>query len=151
MPHTFKSYSTWEVALAVESQNPNPPPGGERVQEGDIVGVRKPHFGIGPGEVRRYLWLQVHGLDDNEMSVLNQSVMEGDIVHDKRRYCIPLDRLTGIDLGRVRDVNDAYQPFLPVDQDHVDDVEGRMDYLDVGLTPLDVHGLVFDKATRKFF
>jgi len=100
------------------------------------------------------------------MARLGRSLEEGDatVIHEKRRYCIPLDRLKVVapwlDLARVRDVSQRYQPFIPIDPEwpfHRFGTEARDQHgfqrfpaNVVARPPLNVHGLVFDKATMRY-
>jgi hypothetical protein len=121
MPHTYRDRSAVEIALAVRSRSPNA--GGDHVQEGDIVAVRRPGEGIGRLEQRAFIWLRVDGVDLGEAQTWVEGNTEGlpsadpaAITYEKRRYCIPLARLKqllpSLDLARVRDRADPYQPFL---------------------------------------
>ena len=65
------------------------------------------------------------------------------VIFDKRRYCIPFKRLPAfVDLARVRDPGDLYQPFVGVSTD-------TTEFLWT-LAPLRVEGLVFDKETMRY-
>jgi len=156
MPETFRDFAVVEVAILV-TDHLSLPSGHERAVEGDIIAIRKPRRVMGTKTRSRYLWLLLEGLDWNPMSILDRSNIEpiplddipnpDEIPYDKRRYCIPLDRLKVVapflDLARVRDVADKYQPFLNVDED-------TGDHLPSSRTPFSVHGLVYDKAFQRF-
>ena len=166
MPEDHRDYSVLEVAIYIRDL-PNTV-GGERVKEGDIIAIREPLGYIGKSEAAQFLWLLIEGLDISDMFHFKDSFTEGDGQdaprYEKRQYCIPLKRLKEVapfvDLNRVRDGGDKYQPFLPVDLDvpyyrfgtESHSIHGLM-HLPAGLIarpPLDVHGLVFNKKTTRF-
>ncbi len=140
-------FDTFEVCLAVRSMRDTPH---ERVKEGDIVYVRRPGLGLSPLMTRMNLWLRIDGLDNYAMFALGASIRTADDNrYDKRRYCIPLARLPGSpDLSRIRDITDAYQPFMPIDEDNLSG--GNVAFLRIYHAPYDVHGLVYDKQTTRF-
>jgi len=145
-----RAYPIAEIAIAVESRVP------ERIQEGDICGVRKPQVGIGLKEASQFLWLLIEGLEANEYSILNTPVYEpfdptgqyndAKTRFDKKRFCVPLARLLQvaptINLARIRDTADDYQPFYTLDQDD------HLWLTDMG--PLSHEGLIFDKVTGAY-
>lgn len=141
MSELAPEYPTMEVALSAISRKPF---ANERVLEGDIVEVRRPQLGIGRREASEFLWLRLTGPEVDELAGFKRSLVEADTTFDKRRFCIPFDRLPPVDLARVRDPNDAYQPFLPVDFDSGLFLEGA------AAAPLSVAGRVFDKSTGLF-
>jgi len=148
MPQTSRSYPLREIALRVEDRSPIN--GNERSQAGDIIAIREPLKGVGSAEVSEYLWLRIEGPDQSVLDQLD-SVMEPETElnpierFEKRRFSIPLDRLpAATNLTRVRDVTDAYQPFLPLDEDNNRFLEGAE------ARSLDVTGLVFDKLTGSY-
>lgn len=153
MPQTFRDYPVREVALSVEDKA-TLLSGHERKQEGDIVAIRKPHSGIGSGiESTHHLWLRIQGPDANDMTydqvLIENADQHGDgPIFDKKQHCIPLDRLKVVcpwlDLTRVRDTTDAYQPFLPFDEDDHSYLPG----LERGV--LEVEGLVLNKAIMDY-
>lgn len=164
MPETFRSYQTWEVALFVVDNSPLAS-GHERVQEGDIAAIRLPLPHIGTKERFKFLWVRLSGEDDNIMSDLaqpntepadtlneNGTFQRGANVFEKRRFCIPFERLNDVsafDLARARDTADSYQPFQPIDEDMpIDGGEGLR--LGSSRGPLDIRGLVFDKSTGMY-
>lgn len=114
MGQTHKKYPEFEAAILVHNLAVSG--AAERAMEGDIVGIRRPHYEVGTKERSAFLWLRLQGLEENDMSQLAAPYEEADTIYDKRRYCIPLARLKQIvpslDLARVRDRNDAYQPFM---------------------------------------
>ena len=156
MPVTYKDYAPREVAILVKGHLPLPS-GSERAMEGDIVTIRSPHNGIGTGERSNFLWLRIEGLDRNDMDRLKDPNAEpldeeGEFIephtkYDKRRFCIPLERLKKVapwlDLVRVRCEVDNYQPFIQVDEETGNYIGGIR-------RPLSVHGLVYDKAKQRF-
>lgn len=142
------NYPVVEVAIAVTNNK-----GGWLDSfEGDIIAVRDPHFVVGNKEMGNWLWLRLEGLEENEMFRLADGIMkEGDhgptkdTVYDKRRYCIPLDRLKilrpELDLTKARDTDEKYQPILMSDYT----TDQRKYYL-TEEKPLMVQGLVFDRV-----
>jgi hypothetical protein len=101
-----------EIALSLEELS------GRRKKQGDIIEARAPSLGLGRMEMTRYVWLWVE-VPEAAAAVLTQGTEEL-----KRRYYIPLNRLrqawqlaggATIDLSRLLDPNDPYQPCLPVD------------------------------------
>lgn len=135
MGQTDPKYPIFEVAISCEDCAPHV---SERKLAGDIIAVRRPGMEIGSGEDKRFLWLRLEGLEENEMAQLVASITG----FDKRRYSIPLDRLKvlwpSFDMNRALDPNDSYQPFILIDGD------GPHWFLDI--TPaFSVHGLVYDK------
>lgn len=97
-----------EIAVSVNNRGPG------RVQEGDISVVRKPSIGIGLNEMRWYLWLWIE-LGDIPALILADGYHE-----HKRRYAIDMFTLKkirpDIDMGRVTDTFECYQPFVSVDR-----------------------------------
>ena len=134
-----------EVAIALE--NAADLPTGERKKEGDIITVRPTGTGIGTKEAKIYLWLRLEGLADRAaFDDLGSPLFEPDeatgLKYDKRRYCIPMERILIVeptfDVDRARDEADLYQPFMVVD---VEDFT----YVTVD-PPLQTSGLVYDKV-----
>lgn len=155
MPETFREYPVVEVAILVRGNVPLPS-GHERAQEGDIIVSRRPFGWIGRGERTRLLWFLLDGLDWNEivaLDIVNTEPIDSgiidpnEIVHDKRRYSVPMDRLKEVasflDLARVRDTTDTYQPFLNLDGD-------TGEILPSPRASFYIHGLVYDKAFQDF-
>jgi hypothetical protein len=139
-----------EIAIALESVADTD--GGERKKEGDIIAVRPTGIGIGAKEASRYLWFRIDGLVTRaEYEQLASLLFEPDdpesgVRYDKRRYCVPLARLEIIDpsfdIGRARDTEDIYQPYMMVDPE-------TLEYLTVD-PPFDVSGLVYDKVVGDY-
>jgi len=167
MPPDHRDYRAMEVCI-LGRDLPNLPSGHERAKEGDF-GIREPLGYIGTKEASHRLWLLIEGLDLSDMLELKNIFIEGvgpdAPVYEKHQYCIPLKRLKEVapfvDLARVRDPNDKYQPFLPVDLDvphyrfgtEAHGVPDGLPRLPTGLIarpPLDVHGLVFNKKTMRY-
>ncbi len=159
MPQTFKDYGPMEVALLVKSYAPHTGGTKERALEGDIIAVRRLGRAIGTAEMSLYLWVQVEGWDFNDYAILTQPI-DG---FDKRRHCIPFARLKtvipSLDLARVRDPTDKYQPCIPFDDDedwmhhHGHKQNERVTGLripGVAMRPLSIEGLVFDKTTGTY-
>jgi len=98
-------------------------------KEGDIVVARRQLGGCGLKEGSRFLWMQLAGLEENDLLALNINLdtnnyeiseeRDPDLAFDKHRYKIPFDSIVAqfstVDLNRVRDPNDIYQPFMEVD------------------------------------
>lgn len=149
MPFTFREYPVREIALAIKD-NKDLASGHERTQAGDIIVCRKPLLAIGRAEAALFLWLHVEGPDTDVLDRLIDSIEEGEdallnvVLFEKRRFCIPLARLPSVDLARVTDPSDIYQPFLPIDEDTFFYLEGTQ------RRPLRLEGIIFDKLTGQF-
>jgi len=140
MPQTYRSFGVFELAvLAVDTTKE------DRAQAGDIITVRHPRPFIGRKEATTYIWLKVFG-DEDQIRTLKLADTHG--WQGKRRYCIPLYRfgqiVPGFDESQARDTARLYQPFMVYDEDdvfyHIVDL----------ISPLDIHGLVFDKNEQRF-
>jgi len=165
MPETFRSFPVAEVAIALRSKPDLI--GGSRIQEGDIVAVRMADNhasrGIGLKEDKLYLWIRIEGWDLNDFSRLTAKTKEPPddfdqleppggtepTPYDKRRYCIPLERLKivmpSLDMEKARDLGVAHQPGLPFDTD------GPFNHLEgTEMRPLNIEGLIFDKTIGDF-
>jgi hypothetical protein len=121
--------------------------GHERATVGDIILAREPAGYIGTKEADQFLWLKLTSLKDIDVFWdLFEPNEESEIQYEKRRFCVPLERLKQIypslDVARVRNTGDKYQPFLGYDE------EGG--YLLFNHSPLQIEGLVFDKATGRY-
>lgn len=142
MPETYRDYPVMEAAISLVDASPLAS-GAERVLLGDIVAIRHPRREIGTQERKRFLWLRLYGLDSNELDRLHDRMsLDVDVSYDKRRYAVRLDRLPGLNMTRALDLNDTYQPFLPVDED-----TGQVL---AEAAPFAVWGLVYDKAAGAF-
>ncbi len=149
MPGTYKKYPIMELTICLEPHK-NLASGHERCQEGDIINVRTPKIGTGLGVPKTHLKILVEGLEVSGFDRLKEPIASGmddndDIIKpifDKRRYCIPLDRLN-LDLNRARDKNDVYQPYILTDTDE------PYVFLDSSKV-FSVYGLVFDKLKGRF-
>ena len=120
------------------------------------MAVRQPHYVIGTKEATGYIWLRVEGLEENDGPIFLSPNYDSDVDQrdlnsptirfDKRRYCIPLDRLKKIyhafDIERAKDINDIYQPFMNLDEDNFKYLTPRK--------PLNVRGLIFDKLKGEY-
>lgn len=142
MAQFTKSYPVMEIAIScVNSQDHTV--GKVRRKMGEIITVRKPHHVIGMKEAKDFLWLRVEGLEKKQWNILR----EFDSGLYKRRYCIPFHRLKEVypplDLNRVYDRSDSYQPFC------IPDFENDYRYA-VTNKPFRTEGLVLDKVTRKY-
>lgn len=147
-----------EVAILVASFRDHD--GIERAKEGDIITVRKRVHLVGrhDRESKIVLWLYLQGLHYEEMYLLKSRGWDSKSLWDdmvgkdnkdrfeKRRFSIPLKRLKQlcprIDLNRVRDINDTYQPFAVIDEDN--------QHFLIPAKPFDVEGLVYDKVTGNY-
>ena len=143
MAQTYRNLNAIrEVALAVQDSNPNGTH--ERKQAGDIIVCRMPHSGIGLREMKEYVWLRLE-LDENVADRLMDSLEENGSRFEKRRYAIPLNRLSvlvsGFELSRAQDSADPYQPFLNVDEE--------TGFFLAASKPLRAEGLIFDKLTGR--
>ncbi len=160
MGQTNRKYPTRAVVVRVRNSRALSS-GHERGQEGDIIGfckIGRPAIGL--SEAHEFLWLHLDGLDDLRFDRLKDPLTDplvtdsvDFIQYDKRRYCVPFDRLKVvapfIDLARVRDVDDDYQPFLNIDKDD-DQPLKYQHYILTTPRSLRIEGLVFDKALGKF-
>ena len=89
-----------------------------RAKAGDILDIRAFTGEVGSEAAKRTVCITV--------DVADPRILEGMARQDltrpgeKRRFSIPLARLksinSGMDLARVADPNDAYQPFMTVDR-----------------------------------
>lgn len=133
-------YPVWEASINVVDRNSANKR--DRLELGDIVGIRPPLPYIGSGQTSKTLWVLLEGLEFGDFPALG-AWDEQDRFY-KRRYCIPFHRLPpNIDMNRVLDASDPYQPFEPFDFETGFRLESR-------LRPLSVHGLVFDKLTGEY-
>jgi hypothetical protein len=138
------NYPVMEIAISLVSYVPLES-GHERVIEGDIVAVRKPNTGSGRKEAMIFLWLRVEGLEEAEFDKLTDSISSSaGEMYDKRRYCIPLEKLIEIhpdfDVDLANDNGVLYQPFLLCDN------EDYTFLLEDGHLPFEVSGLIYDKV-----
>ncbi len=124
MAQTYRERFVWEVALLVRDYHDT---ANERAKAGDVVAMRKPfgHGEVGTGERSLYLWLRLRANRQLDELNLTQTLEEAGTRYEKRRYCIPFDRLAKVapwlDVGRVEDPADPYQPFmggLDLDQEY---------------------------------
>ena len=159
MPQTFREYPIRTVAICTQDFAPHTNGTKERSLCGDITVIKTPwgqdHGTIGSSEATQWLWFQLEGLDKNEMGYLsgvNRVPFDpaDDGVHinyDKRRYCIPLERLKklypALDIAKAKDATVAYQPFVMT--------QGDPPYYFLKKPKVfDVQGLVFDKAIGRY-
>jgi hypothetical protein len=113
----------------------------------------------GTGEASQFLLVPVRGYEQSWMDRLTQpetDELEDDYsaqfaITEPRRFQIPLERLIErgipIDLGRVADQADVYQPLLPIDEDGP---QGTIRRIDIPIRPLLLPGLVYCKRTGRF-
>ena len=137
----------YEMAISVCSYVPLSS-GHERCQEGDIVVLRPLTGCIGLKERSAFLWICVSGISDVLAEEIHSSIIDPvtSQVYDKRRYCIPFARLKAVlpqlNLQRVRDHQDSYQPCVTVDED-------TGEFLGAA-SPVPVQGLIFDRQTMRY-
>jgi len=131
------NYPVMEIAILLVDYAPLSS-GHERGLVGDVAAIRKPANGIGLKEAKILLWMRIEGLEESDMYKLVGNI-EG---YDKRRYCIPLEKIKQIrpdfneDMALNTDI--IYQPFLMIDED---------DYCFIlDDTPLQISGLIYDKV-----
>lgn len=146
MGETNPTYPDREIAISMEEADDNPS-GTERKKRGDIIASRPAGSYIGAQEGKKYIWLRVDGLEANEYGEFAMPVYEPDdpdsgVIFDKRRYCIPLERITELypafNTARAVDLNDFYQPFFLIDSE---------DFEIISADPaFDVAGTVYDKV-----
>ncbi len=143
MSELNQNYPVMEIAISLISYD-SLDSGHERIIEGDIVAVRKPNVGAGRKEVRNFLWLRVEGLEESEFSKLTDGISTSAGKFDKRRYCIPLEKLVEInpdfDVELALTEGLMYQPFLNCDDETYTFV------LEDGHLPFEISGLVYDKV-----
>lgn len=132
-----------EIALSLENPGATD---GRRKREGDIIEARPPSLGVGLLEMSRYVW----GRIDVTPSVA-AVLLEGSGVY-KRRYYVPLTQLRQawnaagggtVDVARLLDLTDPYQPCLPLDP-----ATGLFLSPNTALV-LNGSGLIFDHLTGK--
>ena len=137
------NYPTMEIAICLVDFAPLVS-GHERGLVGDIIAVRKPHYGIGTKELDGFMWLRVEGLEEAEFSKLTNAISS----HDKRRYCIPLEKLfeldPNFDIDLAKQSGSNYQPFLFVDD------ESDYSFILEQYKPFNVFGLIYDKVTGDY-
>lgn len=154
MGETNHKYPVFEVSILTVN---HPDHDSERACIGDIISVRAPHHVIGTKEGKEFVWLRLEGPEQNSLQYLKHRVadyVDPDLKYmaerqylkryDKRRYCIPLERLKQLfpnfDIDRARDADDFYQPFITIDEAD----SGDYKYL-AAEKPFRAEGLVFDK------
>jgi len=139
------NYPVMEIAISLVSYAPLAS-GSERILTGDIAAVRHPDIGVGRKEVEEYMWLRVEGLEEGEFYGLTELIEDStsEIIYDKRRYCIPLEKILEVvpnfDIDLALDDDRIYQPFLLVDYD-----EDYTFVLEDCCLPLQISGLIYDK------
>jgi hypothetical protein len=140
------------------------------MEQGDIAAIRPIIGFVGTREIKPYVWLLLHGLDDQLMTELSAKWFDeydmdgapvpGAALLAQRRYCIPLDRLQAVvptfAPDQAADPREIYQPFLPVDPDSAIRLgagiylrHGKL-LLETVPTALPVQGLVFDKSRGSY-
>lgn len=87
-----------------------------RAQAGDVIEIRKPQGGIGRKEGHQYVWLL---LDESEIPTPTTRDPESQDPVIKHPLQISIDELKtkmpALDLTRLADPRDFYQPFLGTD------------------------------------
>jgi len=132
---------------------------GETISAGDIVACGPVVDHIGTKERHAFVWLLIRGLgrsvldrfEDINIEPLGEAGSHDDLGipylrYDKRRFCIPLDRLVQriptFNETRALDENDLYQPFAMIDSDNGEVLTWSQ--------PLWAQGLVYDKAKMRY-
>jgi hypothetical protein len=150
MPQTYRDSHIYEVAVLVKDYVDDGEH--ERARAGDIIAVRREdtsHGGVGYAEMSGILWLRIDGGDTNVLGQMTGALTEADpqIRYNKRRFSIgppsdPFRRLKqlrpSLDLNRVVDPNDMYQPFLSINEP--DDVTETFVGLDTSTVRVTVPG-----------
>lgn len=118
-----------------------------RAKAGDIVCVRRPTHAIGTLEQASLLWITVDIPDPRIIDGITQPRVDGSgRVVEKRRFRIPLAKLkalmSSLDLDRVANPKDRYQPFVGVRAVGGDIV---MDHK----TPVPITGIFEDKVAQR--
>lgn len=143
-------YPVMEIAVATESL-PDNPSGAERKKVGDIIAIRKSGQAIGTKEGKKYIWMHIEGLEEDEFTALTLQVYEPTDPEtgqpfDKRRYCVPMAKIQEVyplfDESRALDTDDLYQPFVILDTENYS-------YISID-PPFQVSGLVWDKALGEY-
>lgn len=122
-------------------------PGPHRAKAGDIVCVRPPTHAIGLLEQASLLWITVDIPDPRIISDITQPRIDASgRLAEKRRFRVPLTRLktlmSAMDLDRVANPTDNYQPFVGVR------TVGHNIVMD-HKTPIPITGLFEDKAAQR--
>lgn len=103
MAETQERGMVWELAVQTVSSQDK-----KRVQEGDILTIRKPLGYIGKKEGITTFWLLVNGLTLTDVMVMKMAMET-----NKRRFYIRLQDLQvkspSLDLNKLRDPNIFYQ------------------------------------------
>lgn len=147
MPETYKSFGeVREIAISTGSR-------GGSIEQGDILCVRKPVGHCGMAERGRMIWIRVTTeLDSTVLDQLGEPFIESDVLYQKRRYSVPLNRIAekfpSFDINRALDEGDHYQPFVGT-PDTPYGVKGNFQWAET-IPPFDIEGFVFDKATMRF-
>lgn len=158
MPETFDDRPVVEVALWVYDKR-NGPNGEPSAKKGDIIAVRRERGSFGRGlaehgnpQRKLVLWVRMQGLDWNDWAAIKRPWTERDdlsnpgVVLEKRRYCIPFDRLAklrpDLSFDKIEDRSLEWQPDAVIDADTT---------MALHRGPvLDPIGLIFDKKTMKY-
>jgi hypothetical protein len=160
---TVRSYPTYVLFLHTITR---PTPLGQQgsQQEGDICALLEEGEFLRKGapglrEASQFLLVPVRGYEQAWMDRLAQpetNELEDDYsgefpITEIRRFNIPFARLIQrgipLDVNRVRDQNDPYQPLVPIDEDGP---QGTVRYLRLPIRPLPLPGLVFDNRAGRF-
>lgn len=92
---------------------------GLRAKAGDVIAIRPHRDAIGTKELRQFLMVTMDIADPRILDGLDMPNIDakGQLV-SKRRFQIPLTRLkdlmSSLDLSRVADSRDPYQPFVNI-------------------------------------
>lgn len=99
-----------EVCLAARDFGPG------RAQAGDIIDIRTPKGSIGVKEGKDFIWLLI---EERELPSRAELRAEAGTEKFKFRFCLPPAQLKillpRLDLGRLADPDDWYQPCLDCD------------------------------------
>jgi hypothetical protein len=97
------------------------------IEEGDVIVCRAPSNGIGKKEGDRWLWFRADISADlaailaGEYATRDAVTRKIEILHSKRRFKIPLEKIKAIDpdfdIDDARDQKSVYQPYLPLGED----------------------------------
>lgn len=138
---------TYEIAIS--TINKEPLNGYQRIQEGDIVTIRPAKGYVGKKEMKNFLWLTIDLTDEQLAKLQDYNTLDLDKNLDplpnqpKRRKKIDLmtlkTRMPSLDLDRVRNTEDSYQPLVDMDTK-----TGTFTS-----SPLSFENLVTDKLTNK--
>lgn len=148
---TAFEFVIWELALSVVKKAPLADQ--NRIQDGDIVGIRRPGGVIGRKEALDFMWLRVQNISTDEAFTMLDAIADGDTqdsetitTYEKRRYTILLSELAtrfpAFDIAAAMDRSRIYQPFVPIDDAY--------HCIQNDITVLSARGLIYDKMLDTF-